>query len=120
MRKVSPALNAVSVLYDPDSRTSATPDCRRMAKLMSAAPVPMPPEPRPTNRSVPDSGATNSSAPVDAISSAETALASGQPPQPAVFCTPLPVAVMLIRLIHETPLPMTGGSGAGDGAGAGI
>src|SRR4030095_282394 len=92
-----------------------------MAKLMSPAAVPMPPEPRPTNCSDARSAATKANAPLPVISFCDTALASGHSLQPPVFCRLSPLAVTLMRLIHcSVPAVVTGaGAGAGVGAGAG-
>src|SRR2546428_13607437 len=101
----------------PHSRTSAVPFCRRRAKLMSAGCAPMLPDPNPMKRSVPVSDAVNWTA---IPCCWETALASGQPLQPLVFCRLLPEAETLINPIHRAASSDPDGAvGVGPGAGAG-
>src|SRR5947199_7968299 len=86
---------------------------------MSPGWLPMPPASRPIRRSAPVSAATNSNVPFPCTCGSETALASGQPPQPLVFESALPLADTLIRLVHRT-LSDADGAGAGVGAGGGV
>src|SRR5688572_32881192 len=86
---------------------------------MSDADVPTPPEPRPTNRNVPDSGAVNATMAGPVSSCSDTALASEQPSHPPVLSRLFPEAVTLTRLIQRTASAVGGGTGAGAGAGCG-
>src|SRR5688500_2597881 len=86
---------------------------------MSDAGVPTPPEPRPTNRNVPDSGAVNATMAGPVSSCSDTALASEQPSHPPVLSRLFPEAVTLTRLIQRTASAVGGGTGAGAGAGCG-
>src|SRR5687768_3752749 len=86
---------------------------------MSPAAVPTPPDPRPTNRSVPASGAVNATRAGPVRSCSDTALASEQPSHPPVLSRLFPEAVTLTRLIQRTASAVGGGTGAGAGAGCG-
>src|SRR5580765_1257273 len=125
MAKLSPTANLVSDLYTPDSRTSAVPDCRRIAKLTSPGVVPIPPLPRPTNLNDEASSVENWSTPLPLTCWFDTAVPSGQPLQPPTFVSVVPFAATFTRLI-QVAAPVDGaGAGAvgagvvGDGAGAG-
>src|SRR5688572_18788357 len=86
---------------------------------MSPAAVPTPPDPRPTNRRVPASGAVNATRAGPVRSCSDTALASEQPSHPPVLSRLFPEAVTLTRLIQRTASAVGGGTGAGAGAGCG-
>src|SRR5688500_3284724 len=86
---------------------------------MSPAAVPTPPDPRPTNRRVPASGAVNATIAGPVSSCSDTALASEQPSHPPVLSRLFPEAVTLTRLIQRTASAVGGGTGAGAGAGCG-
>src|SRR6185503_4223881 len=118
MVNVSPAAKPISVLYPPDSRTSATPPWSRIAKSTSAGVVPMPPLPRPTNRSVLLSSVENCSMPLPLTCWLDTAVPSGQPLQPPLLVSVAPLCATLMRLI-QVALPAAGAVGAGV-VGAGV
>src|SRR5688572_33395759 len=86
---------------------------------MPPAAAPTPPDPRPTTRRVPYSGAVNATSAGPVSSCSDTALASEQPSHPPVLSRLFPEAVTLTRLIQRTASAVGGGTGAGAGAGCG-
>src|SRR5258705_900630 len=118
MVTVSRAPNPIPLLYVPNSRPSAPPACRRIAKLTSAGVVPMPLLPRPTNRSVLLSSVENCSMPLPLTCWLDAAVPSGKRLHPPVLVSVATLCATFMRLI-QVALPAAGAVGAGV-VGAGV